>query len=204
MHNRLTVAVIVALIAVGMSTAAVSAQDADREIQFEDEVTVGEETVITYVSTVQDSPIETTAEVELTLSIDGEEIETSTEEEEIAEGAEIVREFTHTFDSAGEKDVRIDSFTEVLGQTVEETTEATVSVAAGEDDEVDDEADDEEMDDGDTDDEMVDDEEVDDEEMDDGDTDDETMDDEEEGLPGFTAVVALISLAAVAAYRRQR
>lgn len=217
-------AVVVALVVVSaVGVTGVSAQEVETEIQFEDEVVAGEETTITYVANVIETPMETTVETELTLLVDGEEVQSVTSEEEVFEGAELRTEFNHTFESAGEKEITVESVTEALGQEITDSTTATVTVEAADDDGgengmddgnqtedgTDGGMDDSTSDGGDTDGEGDDsqdgmdntDDGMDDET--DGGTEDETdgsQDDTGEGLPGFGVVVALVSLAAVAVY----
>lgn len=209
MHKALVIAVAVLTVSVAATTA-VTAQEINREVQFEDNVTAGEETTITYVSVIEQTPVEDTVDIDLTLFVDDEEVSTATTQEEIFNGAEIRVNFTHTFESAGEKQVRVETLSEVLGQEVEGSAEGTVTVSGGEMEEEMNETD-EEMDEG-TDEEMDGENETDgemdegtDEEMD-GENETEETDDESggEGLPGFTAVVALVSLLAGAAYVRRR
>jgi PGF-CTERM protein len=213
MHKTLVIAVAVLAVSV-TATTAVTAQEINRDIEFEDNVTVGEETTITYVSVIEQTPVEDTVDIDLTLFVDGEEVSTATTQEEIFNGAEIRVNFTHTFESAGEKQVRVETLSEVLGQEVEGSAESTVTVSGGEMEEETNETDGE-MDEG-TDEEMDGENETDEEmdegtdgEMEDGNETEETeneTDDESggEGLPGFTAVVALVSLVAGAAYVRKR
>jgi len=223
MDAKIPVLVFALVVVLVWGATGVAAQEVETEIQFEDEVTVGEETTITYVATVVETPMETTVETELTLSVDGEEIGIQTTEEEVFEGAELRTEFEHTFESSGEKEVTVDSVTRALGQEITDSTTATVTVAEAEedgnetegddgtDDGTDDSTDDGDTDDGDggMDDAEGDTEEGDgtDEVSDDG-TDDGTDSsgdgDAGEGLPGFGAVVALVSLATVAVYTRRR
>lgn len=209
MHKALVIAVAVLTVSVAATTA-VTAQEINREVQFEDNVKAGEETTITYVSVIEQTPVEDTVDIDLTLFVDDEEVSTATTQEEIFNGAEIRVNFTHTFESAGEKQVRVETLSEVLGQEVEGSAEGTVTVSGGEMEEEMNETD-EEMDEG-TDEEMDGENETDgemdegtDEEMD-GENETEETDDESggEGLPGFTAVVALVSLLAGAAYVRRR
>ena len=223
-------ALVVALVVVSVGGATgVAAQEVNTEIQFEDEVVVGEETTITYVANVVETPMETDVEVELTLLVDGEEVQTQTTEEEVFDGAELRTEFEHTFDSSGEKEVTVDSVTRAFGQEITDSTTATVSVTEAEDgdneteddgtgdmdDGTGDSTDSDDTEDGDggmeestgneTDDstDMEDGTEdgVEDDQTDDGtDTEDGTS----EGLPGFGAIAAIVSLAAVAVYTRRR
>lgn len=203
----------------------VAAQEVETEIQFEDVVVEGEETTITYVANVVETPMETDVEVELKLLVDGEEVQTVTTEEEVFEGAELRTNFTHTFESAGEKEITVDSVTRALGQEITDSTTATVTVteAVEEDNETEDGTDDGTGDGADSGDSM---ENGDEDGMDDGegdDTTDDVSDDETgegedstddtdgsgdgdagEGLPGFGAIAALVSLAAVAVYTRRR
>lgn len=227
-------ALVVALVVVSVGGATgVAAQEVNTEIQFEDEVVVGEETTITYVANVVETPMETDVEVELTLLVDGEEVQTQTTEEEVFDGAELRTEFEHTFDSSGEKEVTVDSVTRAFGQEITDSTTATVSVTEAED------GDNETEDDGtgDMDDGTGDSTDSDDTEDGDGgmeestgnETDDSTdmedgtedgVEDSEtdgdtdtgtnteggtsEGLPGFGTIAAIVSLAAVAVYTRRR
>ena len=126
--------VVALVVVIGVGTTGVAAQEVATEIQFEDEVVQGEATTITYVATVEETPMETDVEVELTLLVDGEEVQSVTSEEEVFEGAELRTEFDHTFDSPGEKEVTVDSVTEALGQEITDSTTATVTVAAADED----------------------------------------------------------------------
>lgn len=225
-------AIVVALVVVSVGGATgVAAQEVNTEIQFEDEVVVGEETTITYVANVVETPMETDVEVELTLLVDGEEVQTQTTEEEVFDGAELRMEFEHTFDSSGEKEVTVDSVTRAFGQEITDSTTATVSVTEAEDG--DNETEDDGTGDSGTDDGTGDSTDSDDTEDGDGgmegstgnETDDSTdmedgtedgVEDSEtddgtdteggtsEGLPGFGAIAAIVSLAAVAVYTRRR
>lgn len=229
-------ALVVALVVVSVGGATgVAAQEVNTEIQFEDEVVVGEETTITYVANVVETPMETDVEVELTLLVDGEEVQTQTTEEEVFDGAELRTEFEHTFDSSGEKEVTVDSVTRAFGQEITDSTTATVSVTEAEDG--DNETEDDGTGDSGTDDGTGDSTDSDDTEDGDGgmeestgnETDDRTdmedgtedgVEDSEtdgdtdtgtnteggtsEGLPGFGAIAAIVSLAAVAVYTRRR
>jgi PGF-CTERM protein len=207
----------------------------ETEIQFEDEVVVDEETTVTYVANVVETPVETNVEVELTLLVDGEEVRTQTTEEEVFDGAELRTKFAHTFDCSGEKEVTVDSVTEVFGQRITDSTTETVTVTAAEEsdgnesgDSVDDVAEEDTPDDtereaDETEDETGDEMEGDADNQTDGTTDrmedgaednmddngtDSDTDDAEDGtseeLPGFGAVAALVSLAAVAVYTGKR
>lgn len=231
---KFIIPVLIAVVAISVVGAtSVAAQEVETEIQFEDEVVVGEETTITYVANVVETPMETDVEVELTLLVDGEEVQTQTTEEEVFDGAELRTEFEHTFDSSGEKEVTVDSVTMAFGQEITDSTTATVSVTEAED------GDNETEDDGtgDMDDGTGDSTDSDDTEDGDGgmeestgnETDDSTdmedgtedgVEDSEtdgdtdtgtnteggtsEGLPGFGAIAAIVSLAAVAVYTRRR
>ena len=233
-------AIVITVIIVSVAGATgVTAQEVETEIQFEDEVVVDEETTVTYVANVVETPVETNVEVELTLLVDGEEVRTQTTEEEVFDGAELRTEFAHTFDSSGEKEVTVDSVTEVFGQRITDSTTETVTVMAEDDGDGTEDgvgngtgegsagnstggsADDGDMEEG-TGDGIGDDtaggvsnqtESTTDEMEDGGDgindngTDDETDvegGDTGEGLPGFGAVAALVSLAAVAVYAKRR
>jgi len=195
----------------------VTAQEVETEIQFEDEVVEGEETTITYVSTVVETPVETDVDVDLDLLVDGEMVDSVSTEEEVFEGAELRTEFTHTFESAGEKEVTVEAAARASRFAPEATdsTTATVTVLAAED----------EGTDGDTEDEVNDSDVTDEDEegeatgndtdetdseveeteteaetgtetQDDGEADDN---DESEGLPGFGFLTALLCLSVVTA-----
>jgi PGF-CTERM protein len=197
------------LIAVSAAaTATVTAQEVEREILFEDNVTVGNETTITYHSVIEESPAEVEADIDLTLFVDDEEVGSTTITREILDGTEIRVNFTHTFESAGERRVRVDTVTRALGTEIEGGTQDTVNVSAAETDrETGNMTDtgagnetDEQMDDA-----M---DETSDEGMgeDGNETENETDDGggEGQGLPGFTPLVALVSLVAGAVYVRRR
>lgn len=188
-------------------TTGAAAQEVETEIQFENEVVEGEETTITYVSTVVETPVETDVDVDLELLVDDEEVETLSTEEEVFEGAEIRTEFTHTFESAGEKEVTVEAVASVSRLTPDATdsTTATVTVLAAEEgtdrdtegvndtDATDEEVEETENDTGTTDNEV--------EETEAGtetqDGDDEAGD--AEGLPGFGFLTALLCLSVVTA-----
>jgi hypothetical protein len=202
---------IVALTVLVAATTAVSAQEINREIQFEDNVTVGEETTITFISNIEESPAEVEADVGITLLVDGEEVDSTTVTKEITDGTQIRVNFTHTFESAGERQVRVETLTQALGTEVEGSVESSVMVSeAGMGNETDGtDADDgnetDETDAGMDDMNETDETEDNETEMTDNETDEGTGDGtESEGLPGFTAVVALISIAAAVAYREVR
>lgn len=215
MKAKILALVVVVVVSVGGATG-VAAQEVETEIQFEDEVVEGEETTITYVANVVETPMEADVEVELTLRVDGEEVQTVTTEEEVFEGAELRTEFEHAFDTSGGKEVTVDSVTEAFGQEITDSTTATVTVmAADENDGNETEGDtDDGMDDGtdetdggtgegtdDSTDDGVDDET---ENETEGSDDGNGGDDTDEGMPGFGTVVALVSLAAVAVYTSRR
>lgn len=205
MNTKLIAVASVVLVAALLTTTA-AAQDVDREIQFEDNVTVGEETTVTYISNIHESPAEVEADIQITLFVDDEEIDSTTVTREITDGTQIRANFTHTFESAGERQVRVETLTQALGTEREGSVETTVTVNAaagaetnGNETDTDEGADDEmTTDDGD---------DAGNETDDGGTTDNETDgeeggdDSEGEGLPGFTAVVALVAVAVAAIHR---
>lgn len=192
-HRTLAAAVLTVALFLAAS-GAVSAQEIDRQITFEEEVVAGEPTNVTYTAVIQESPVETTAQTELTLYVDDEEVEVLEKEDEIFEGSELTTVFNHTFEESGERTVRVDSYAEVLGQEVEGTTEATVEVQAPEMEEEDDS---EEMDGNDT------------AEMEPAGNESTSEDGEDEdgggeGLPGFTALAAMLATTAFALNVRRK
>lgn len=209
----------VVILVSALSVTGATAQEVETEIQFEDEVVEGEETTITYVSTVVETPVETDVDVDLDLLVDGEEVDSLSTEEEVFEGAEIRTEFTHTFESAGEKEVTVEAVASVSRLTPDATdsTTATVPVMAAEekgtdgdtDGEVNDtygtdeggEAEATENDTDATDNEPADTETETDTETEDGDGEagDSNEIDESEGLPGFGFLTALLCLSVVTA-----
>jgi PGF-CTERM protein len=238
MKVRIPILVTVFVVLSVAGATGVAAQEVETEIQFEDEVVVDEETTVTYVANVVETPVETNVEVGLTLLIDGEVVRTQTTEEEVFDGAELRTEFAHTFDSSGEKEVTVDSVTEVFGQRIADSTTETVTVMAEDngtedgvsngtdegssDDNTGGSSDDGDMEEG-TGDEIGDGteggvsnqtdsttdrmEDGAEDNRDDNGTDGETDGEESdtgEGLPGFGAVAALVSLAAVAVYTKRR
>jgi PGF-CTERM protein len=238
MKVRIPILVTVFVVLSVAGATGVAAQEVETEIQFEDEVVVDEETTVTYVANVVETPVETNVEVGLTLLIDGEVVRTQTTEEEVFDGAELRTEFAHTFDSSGEKEVTVDSVTEVFGQRIADSTTETVTVMAEDngtedgvsngtdegssDDNTGGSSDDGDMEEG-TGDEIGDGteggvsnqtdsttdrmEDGAEDNRDDNGTDSDTEDAEDgtsEELPGFGAVAALVSLAAVAVYTNRR
>lgn len=211
----LTRLLFVVVLVSAFSVTGAAAQEVETEIRFEDEVVEREETTITYVSTVVETPVETDVNTEVTLMVDGEEVDSLSTEEEVFEGAEIRTEFTHTFESAGEKEVTVEAVASVSRFAPEATdsTTATVTVMSAED-----EGTDEEVNDTDATDE---DEEVEATENDkgateneadetetgkgteakegDGEAGDDDESDDGEGLPGFGFSTALLCLSVVTA-----
>jgi len=110
-----------------------SPPEVDTEIQFEDEVRVGEETTIRPVATVDETPISAEVSVDLTMSIDGEEAETQSFEVRISNDTVIRRGFTHTFESPGTKQVGFRGVLSAQGQQVSGTISDEVEVLAEED-----------------------------------------------------------------------
>lgn len=121
-----TAAVFLLMTATG--TGGVAAQEIDLDIEFEDTVKAGEETTITHVATAVEASVEVDAEVELTLIVDGEEVETKSFEETIVEGETRRTNFTHTFDSPGEKEVTFEGTISALGQELSDSVTRTVRV----------------------------------------------------------------------------
>ncbi len=124
-------------------------------------------------------------------AIGHEDVEEGVNEDTTVDLDEALDEGDHTLYAMLHEEAEDDDYGPSLerdGETV--VDDAVVTVEDEEEEEDDEEADDEEVDD-----EEVDDEEVDDEEVDDEDDDTEP---EDEGLPGFTAVAALIALIAAA------
>jgi hypothetical protein len=128
-YSRTFVFVITILVLSVTAMTAVSAQETNRDLEFENDVTVGEQTTITYVIKINETPVEDDADIEATLFVDGRSIQTKTKTEQIYDGAEIRIHFPHTFNSGGIRDVRVESTTQILGQQVEGSAEDTVSVA---------------------------------------------------------------------------
>lgn len=110
-----------------------SPPEVDTEIRFEDEVRVGEETAIRPVATVEETPVSADVSVDLTMSIDGEEIETQSFEERISNDTVVRREFTHTFESPGRKQVEFRGELSAQGKRVSGTISDEVDVLAEED-----------------------------------------------------------------------
>ena len=206
MDTKLIVVASVVLVA-ALATTTAAAQEIDREIQFEDNVTAGEETSMTFVSVVEESPAEVEADIGVTLLIDDEEVDSTTVTREILDGTEIRVNFTHTFESAGDKQVRVETLTQVLGQEVEGSAEATVTVNAAGGAETEGNETDTGTDEGADNETVADDEDAGNETVDEEATGNETdggtdgEDPEGEGMPGFTAVVALVAVAVAAIHR---
>jgi len=220
--STLTRLLFVVVLVSALSVTGVAAQEVETEIQFEDEVVEGEETTITYVSTVVETPVETDVDVDLDLLVDGEMVDSVSTEEEVFEGAELRTEFTHTFESAGEKEVTVEAAARASRFAPEATdsTTATATVLAAEDEGTDGDAEDE-VNDSDVTDEDEErettgndtdetDSEVEETEteteaetgtetQDDGEADDNDESDGGEGLPGFGFLTALFCLSVVTA-----
>lgn len=213
----LTRLLFVVVLVSAFSVTGAAAQEVETEIRFEDEVVEREETTITYVSTVVETPVETDVNTEVTLMVDGEEVDSLSTEEEVFEGAEIRTEFTHTFESAGEKEVTVEAVASVSRFAPEATdsTTATVTVMSAEDEGTDGGTD------GEVNDTTDEDEEVEATENDkgateneadetetgkgteakegDGEAGDDDESDDGEGLPGFGFSTALLCLSVVTA-----
>jgi len=116
------------LLVTATGTAGVAAQEIDLDIEFEEPVKAGEETTITHVATAVEASVEVDAEVELTLLVDGEEIRTRTFEETVVEGETRRTNFTHTFDTPGEKGVTFEGTISALGQELSDSVTRTVMV----------------------------------------------------------------------------
>ena len=112
-----------------------SPPEVDTEIRFEDEVRVGEETTIRPVATVEETPVSAEVSVDLTMLIGGEVIETQSFEEQISNDTVIRREFKHTFESSGRKQVVFRGVLSAQGQQVSGTISDEVDVLAEEDSE---------------------------------------------------------------------
>jgi len=201
MDTKLIAVASVVLVAALLTTTA-AAQEVDREIQFEDNVTAGEETTVTFVSNVEESPAEVEADIDITLFVDDEEVDSTTITREITDGTEIRVNFTHTFESAGERQVRVETLTQALGTEREGSVEANVTVNAAGGAETDGNETDAETDEGADNETTTDDGDDADNETDGEEDGEEGGDDSEgEGLPGFTAVVALVAVAVAAIHR---
>lgn len=189
MHTRAPVLVAVVLVSLAVFAMAASAQEVESDIRFDDEVVVGEETTITYVSTVVETPADVEADIQVELIVDGERVEDFSTQAEVFEGAELETDFTHTFESAGEKRVTVEATATVSRFTPDltETTTANVTVLeAGDNGNVSGAQEEPEADGventedtaGET----------------DGEDETETGTEAAEGLPGFTVVTVIFSL----------
>ena len=189
MSTRAPVFVAVVVLALAVFVTAASAQEVESDIRFDDEVVVGEETTITYISTVVETPADVEADIEVDLLVDGERVDTFSTQADVFEGAELETDFTHTFESAGEKRVTVEATATVSRFTPDltETTTANVTVLeAGDNGDVSDAKEEPEADGVETTEDTA------------GETDGEdetgTGTEAAEGLPGFTTVTVLFSL----------
>ena len=119
---------VVFLVVLAVSVGGVTAQEVENDIEFEDEVVAGEETTITYTSTVVETPAEMEAEIELDLLVDGKEVDGFSTEGEISEGAVLRTDFDHTFVSSGERRVTVEATATVSGFGPELTDSTTANV----------------------------------------------------------------------------
>jgi len=189
------------------SVGGVTAQEIGLDIEFEEDVTVGNETSITHVATVEEASAEVDAEVDLTMFVNGEEVDSKTFEERIVEGKTVRTEFTHTFESGGENEVSFDGVVSALGQELEDSVTETVEVESDEEMSEDDsmeEMDENESEHDDSIEEMGENESEQDDSMGSDSTDGESENDtegteddgseDEEGLAGFGFIAAIASL----------